>query len=89
MPLAKIREDYTPLPSAQPAPPATTEQSGFVPVDSPARALQQRLIQRSAASHSTAQKWSPRSSLALIVSVSAALWIAILMAGVEATKLII
>ena len=89
MPLAKIREDYTPLPSTPPAPPVTTELEGFAPVHSPARALQQQLVQRATTVNTVnVQKWSPRRSLALIVSVSAALWMAILMAGAEASKLI-
>jgi hypothetical protein len=52
-------------------------------------ALQQRLAQHTAASTATdLEKWSPRRSLALIVSASAALWMAILMAGSEVSKLI-
>jgi hypothetical protein len=51
--------------------------------------LQQRLAQHAAAGSATdIAKWSPRRSLALIVSASVVLWMAILMAGAEAIKLI-
>ena len=57
--------------------------------DYPADAPQQRLAQHAAAGSATdIQKWSPRRSLALIVSASIVLWMAILMAGAEAIKLI-
>lgn len=89
MPFAKLRQDYTPLPVAPPAPQLTTELSGVAPTHSPARALQQQLAQRAVAVNGTAiEKWSPRRSVALVVSASAALWMAILMAGAEASKLV-
>jgi len=89
MPLAKLRQDYTPTPSAAPAPQLSSELENFQAAPSPALALQQQLAQRAiAAPAADADKWSPRRSLALIVSVSAAMWMAILMAGAEATKLV-
>jgi len=89
MPLAKLRQDYTPTPSATPAPQLNADVENFQAAPSPALALQQQLAQRAiAASATDADKWSPRRSLALIVSASAALWMAILMAGTEATKLV-
>ena len=89
MPLAKLRQDYTPTPSAAPAPQLNNEQEDFQAAPSPALALQQQLAQRAiVASAADTDKWSPRRSLALIVSASAALWMAILMAGTEATKLV-
>jgi len=47
-----------------------------------------RPIERTAEPAVDIQKWSPRSSLALIVSASIALWLAILMGGAEVAKLI-
>ncbi len=89
MPLAKLRQDYTPLPAAQPAPQLTTELESASPAYSPALALQERLAHHAAAGSSVGiDKWSPRRSLALIVSASAAFWLAILMAGAEAGKMI-
>jgi hypothetical protein len=89
MPLAKLHEDYTPLPSGKATPQLSGEADQFAPAPSPALALQQRLAQHAATSTATdLEKWSPRRSLALIVSASAALWMAILMAGSEVSKLI-
>lgn len=87
MAVAKLREDYQAAPV--PAAPAPEVSSDFAPAPSPALALQQHLAQRAVAVGATdIDKWSPRRSLALIVSASAALWLAILMMGTEATKLI-
>lgn len=89
MPFAKLRQDYTPPQASQPAPQLTTELEGSMPIHSPARALQQQLARGPVMAPAVdVAKWSPRSSLALIVSVSAALWMAILMAGTEAAKMI-
>lgn len=89
MPLAKLRQDYTPTPSAAPAPPLSTELESFAATPSPALVLQQQLAQRTVAAQAPViDKWSPRRSVALIVSASAALWLAILMAGTAATKLV-
>jgi len=89
MPLAKLRQDYVPTPSAAPAPQLSAELEGLAATPSPALALQQHLAQRAiVAPAADVAKWSPRRSLALIVSASAALWLAILMAGAEAAKLV-
>lgn len=89
MPLAKLRQDYTPTPTAAPASQLSTDLENFQASPSPALALQQQLVQRAIAAPSAGvERWSPRRSLALIVSASAALWMAILMVGAEATKLI-
>jgi len=89
MSLAKLRQDHVQTPAAAPAPQPNTELESFAATPSPAFALQQRLAQRAAAMpDADVKKWSPRRSLALIVSASVALWLAILMTGVEATKLI-
>ena len=87
MAVAKLREEYLSAPvSTTPAPQSGSD---FAPAPSPALALQQHLAQRTTTVAATdIDKWSPRSSLALIVSASAALWMAILMMGTEATKLI-
>jgi len=67
MPLAKLRQDYTPTPSAAPAPQLSSELENFQAAPSPALALQQQLAQRAiAAPAADADKWSPRRSLALI-----------------------
>ena len=87
MALAKLHQDYSP--PAAPAPQLSTELDGFAPAPSPALALQQQLAQRAVvAAAPDVQKWPPRQSMALIVSASIALWMALLMAGSEATKLI-
>jgi hypothetical protein len=89
MPLAKLRQDYVPTPSAAPAPQLTAELEGFAAAPSPALALQQQLAQRAImAPAADIEKWSPRRSLVMIVTASAALWMAILMTGTEATKLV-
>jgi hypothetical protein len=89
MPLAKLRQDYTPTPSAAPAPQLSTDLEGLKAAPSPALVLQQQLAQRTVAMPVPhVEKWSPRRSLALIVSASAALWMAILMAGAETAKLV-
>jgi hypothetical protein len=89
MPIAKLRQDYTPTPSAAPAAQPSTEPETFEAAPSPVLALQQQLSQRAVAAPATdVDKWSPRRSLALIVSASVALWMAILMGGAELTKLI-
>jgi|AraplaCL_Cvi_mMS_1032058.scaffolds.fasta_scaffold11880_1 hypothetical protein len=89
MPIAKVRQEYAPTPDAAPAPQLSTELDNFQATPSPALALQQHLAQRAiTAPAPNFEKWSARRSLALIVSASAALWMAILMAGAEATKLV-
>jgi len=89
MPLAKLRQDHVPTPSAAPGPQLSAELEGVAATPSPALALQQHLAQRAIATPATdIEKWSPRRSLALIVSASAALWLAILMTGAAATKLV-
>jgi hypothetical protein len=90
MAVAKLREDYQPAPApASAAPQLNSDPGNFAAAPSPVLALQQHLAQRTVATTATnIEKWSPRSSLALIVSVSAALWMALLMMGTEATKLI-
>lgn len=88
MPIAKLRQDSA-QPSAQATPQLTTEIDGFRPTLSPALVLQRQIAQRATtANGAEVAKWSPRRSVALIVSASAALWMAILMAGVEASKMI-
>ena len=87
MSFAKLRQDYTPLPA--PSAQLTTQLEGIAPTHSPALALQQKLAAGTSTSPSPEiRKWSPRSSLALIVSASIALWMAILMSVGEAAKLL-
>jgi hypothetical protein len=89
MSLAKLRQDHMPTPSAASAPQLSAELEGLTAAPSPALALQQQLAHRTIATSAAGiEKWSPRRSLALIVSASAALWIAILMTGAEAAKLV-
>ncbi len=88
MAVAKLREEYLSAPASAAAP-ASQSGTDFAPTPSPALALQQHLAQRTIAVAATdVDRWSPRRSLALIVSASAALWMAILMMGTEATKLV-
>jgi hypothetical protein len=89
MPLAKLRQDHKPTPSAKAAKQIGSDLDGLAATPSPAFALQQRLAQHAiVVPAADVDKWSPRRSLALIVSASAALWLALLMMGVEAFKLI-
>jgi hypothetical protein len=89
MPVAKLRQDPVQTAPAAPAPQLSTDLENFAATPSPVLALQQQLAQRAVvAPAANADKWSPRRSLALIVSASAALWMAILMMGAEATKLV-
>ena len=88
MAVAKLREDYQPAPASA-APQLSSDAGDFAAAPSPVLALQQHLAQRTVAAAATdVEKWSPRRSLVMIVTVSAALWMAILMTGAEATKLI-
>ena len=89
MPLAKLRQDDLPTPSEATSPQLSADLDSATPASSPALVLQQQLAQRTVTlAAPDTDKWSPRRSLALIVSASAALWMAILLAGAEATKLI-
>lgn len=89
MALAKLRQEEMAAPSAAPAPQLSTDIDDFAATPSPALALQQQLARRAlAATAPEVQKWSARRSFALIVSASAALWVAILMSATEATKLV-
>jgi hypothetical protein len=90
MAVAKLREDHkvAQAPAAA-APQLSSDLTDFVATPSPALALQQHLAQRAiAATAPHVDKWSPRRSLALIVSASAAMWLAILMIGAETAKLL-
>jgi hypothetical protein len=88
MPIAKLRQDYA-QPSPQATPQLTTELDGFAPTLSPALALQRQLAQHATtANGAEVAKWSARRSVTLIVSASIALWLAILVAGAEASKII-
>jgi hypothetical protein len=90
MAVAKLREDHMSAQApATAAPQLSTNLTDLVATPSPALALQQHLAQRAiAATAPNVEKWSPRSSLALIVAASAAMWLAILMIGAETVKLI-
>ena len=84
MPLAKLRPDFVPLPAATPLPQLTANVDGAAAVPSPARALQQQLEQRAEeAMGRDLARWSPRRTLAFVVTTSAALWMALLMAGAQ------
>lgn len=89
MPLARLRQDYTPLPPAPVAAQLASDATEFAAAPSPALALQKHLAQRAVTlSDTDIQKWSARRSLALIVSASAALWLGILMAVSQAAKVL-
>jgi len=84
MPLGKTRQDYVSLPAAKPMPPLTGNIDNVAASPSPARALQFQL-ERHAAEQPLpdVQKWSSRRSLAFIVTASAALWMALILAGAQ------
>lgn len=89
MPVAKIRENFAPAAPVEAQPRTASARPAGTPGMSPALALQEQLAQRAAGMEAPVQgQWSPRQSLALIVSVSAALWFALLMFGAETAKLI-
>ena len=89
MPLGKFRQDYTAFPIAEDRPVPTGQIEGLNAAPSPAQALQLQLMRRGATTTlPAADKWSPRRSLALIIAASAALWMALLMAGAEAVHLV-
>ena len=88
MAVAKLHKDHLSA-QAPVGPQPSGDLTDFLATPSPALALQQHLAQRAvAASAPHVEKWSPRRSLALIVSASAAMWLAILMIGAAAAKLI-
>jgi hypothetical protein len=88
MPVRKVREDYTPT-TAQPATRLTGNIDGVAAMPSPARSLQQQLEMHAASQIlPDVEKWSPRSALAFIVAASAALWMALIVAGAEVGRLI-
>ncbi len=90
MSFANLRQDYIPFPATKQATPQlAAEIEDFAPIASPALALQEHLARHTVPAPATdIQKWSPRRSLALIIAASAALWLAILMVGAQASKLI-
>lgn len=89
MPIAKVRKEFEAPSPAGTVTPRAVQLDPIVAAPSPARALQDQLASRTQGMPAAdPDKWSPRRSLALIVSASAALWMAILMAGVEATKIL-
>ncbi|WP_294392119.1 hypothetical protein [uncultured Sphingomonas sp.] len=87
MPLGKLREDYHPIPTAMPQHKLGVDVSDHDarPVPSPALLLQEQLARTVATQPSAPaiRKWSPRASIALIISASAALWFAIIMAAAQ------
>ncbi len=88
MPVRKLREDYTPQSTAQPAPRLTGNIDGVAAMHSPARSLQQQLEMHAANQilpH--VEKWSPRRALAFIVATSAVLWMGLIVAGAELVRL--
>jgi hypothetical protein len=89
MPVEKLRHDYPPASPVAAAPRLTTDLDGVTAAPSPARLLQEQLAQGAAAARlPVEEKWSPRRSLAFIVTTSAALWMAILMVGAQTVKLV-
>ena len=71
--LGKLKQDYTPFPSADPR----------VQLPSPARALQMSL-EALTAPLPEEEKWSARRSLAFMVASASTLWLAIIAAGATA-----
>jgi hypothetical protein len=87
MPVPKLREDHA-LSSAKPAARLTGNIDGVAAMPSPARSLQQQLEMHAASQVLQGEKWSPRRALAFIVAASAALWMALIVAGAEIARLI-
>ncbi len=88
MPVRKLREDYA-LSKAKPVAQLTGNIDGVAAMPSPARSLQQQLEMHAANQilpH--VEKWSPRRALAFIVAASAALWMALIVAGAQVVRLI-
>jgi hypothetical protein len=88
MPVRKLREDHAPL-TAKPVTRLTGNIDGVAAMPSPARSLQQQLEMHAANQilpH--VEKWSPRRALAFIVAASAALWLALIVAGAEVVRII-
>lgn len=84
MPLGKLRQDYVALPAMKPMAQLTGNIDGASATPSPARALQQQLeMHASDRPQVGGAKWSPRRSLAFIVAASAALWMALILAGAQ------
>jgi len=79
MPLAKLKPTYA---SEAPvsAPPISADLAPIGGAPSPARLLQQQLAMGTATA-ADPFKWSPRQSVALIVTTSVAMWAAILTAA--------
>ena len=88
MPLLQPRENL-PLPEPKAKPKISGSVETLVATASPARLLQERLERHAALSPTPGiQKWSQRRALTFIVTSSAALWMAILVAGAQAVKVI-
>ncbi|WP_404712676.1 hypothetical protein [Sphingomonas sp. MMS24-J13] len=88
MPVRKLREDHAPR-TAQPATRLTGNIDGVAAMPSPARSLQQQLEMHAGSQMLPhGEKWSPRRALAFIVAASAALWMALIVAGAEVIRLI-
>ena len=89
MPLGKLREDYVPFPASGPASPLTGDVDGFSATPSPARALQHKLeLHTAEQALGNIEKWSPRRALAFIIAASAALWMALILAGAEVARVV-
>ena len=84
MPLAKLRHDYVPLPAGSPMPQLTGNIDGLAAIASPARRLQEQL-ERHAVEQGTSkiEKWSQRRAVAFMIGASAALWMALIVAGAQ------
>jgi hypothetical protein len=86
MPLGQLRQDYQPIPLPRERADTSVDVSAIEPAPSPALQLQQRL-QQSVAPTPDVKKWPAYQSVALIVTVSAALWMALLTAGSQVFQL--
>jgi hypothetical protein len=85
MALGQLRQEHESMPQPRAKAPTWVDVSTFEPAPSPALLLQQR-VQQSVAAKPHDGKWPVYQRVALIVTVSAALWMALLAAGAKAIQ---
>ena len=82
----KLNNEWSDQPGGSPV---ASARDGATAIQSPARLLQQLLDERNAAfPEQHVERWSQRRALAFMVAAASGLWIAILVAGAQAARVL-
>ena len=87
MALGQLRQDYRTIPQSRAVAPTSVDVGGVDAAPSPVLQLQQRL-RNGVSAEPQVTKWPAYQSVALIVSASTALWMALLMSGAKAVAVV-